>query len=242
VFVPWYHTSPAYVTNVNITNTRVSVTQVNNVYNNTVINHNATNLTYANQRVANAVTAVSHDTFVNARPVASNLAKVDPKQLASAPATHELNVKPDKASVMGSGAPARVKPPASVVNRQVVAVRAPTPPREPFAQRQPAMNVRAETPGTPATENRSQNNRSPYEPPEQVRQYQSSRPQAGPTSRPQAGPTSHPLVRQAPPPERRPEQQRSEEAKFNRWQQQRPKPAPQSHAPARAPAPQEKKH
>jgi len=232
VFVPWYRTSAAYMTNVNITNTRVSVTQVNNVYINRT---NVTNVTYANQRVANAVTAVSRETFVNARPVASNLAKVDPRQLASAPVTRELNVKPERTSVMGSGVAARVRPPASVVNRQVVAVRAPAAPRAPFSQRPTSMNVRTETPREPAAESRSEYNRSPYERPEQA-------PRQNEFSRPQARPTPNPLVRQAPPPERRPEQQRSEEEKFNRWQQQRPRPAPQSHAPSRAPAPQEKKH
>ena len=80
VYVPWYRTSPGYVNNVNVTNTRVSVTQVTNVYNTTIINNNTTNVTrinYANQRVTNAVTAVNHETFVNARPVAASMVKVD---------------------------------------------------------------------------------------------------------------------------------------------------------------------
>ena len=71
MFVPGYRCSPRYVQNVNITNTRVvNVTQVTNVYNNVYINHNTTvinNYTYA--RNETAVTAVSRDTFVNARPV-----------------------------------------------------------------------------------------------------------------------------------------------------------------------------
>ncbi len=71
VFVPGYRCSPRYVQNVNITNTRViNVTQVTTVYNNVYVNHNSTvinNYTYA--RNDRAVTAVSRDTFVNARPV-----------------------------------------------------------------------------------------------------------------------------------------------------------------------------
>jgi len=266
VFVPWYRTSPAYVNNVNITNTRVSVTQVTNVYNTTIINNRTTNITritYANQRVPSAVTAVSHETFVNARPVGSNLARVDERQLAEAPVTHQIEARPERASVLGAGAPARVRPPAAVVNRQVVAVRAPTPPRAPFAQRQAAMNVRTETPrepqpagrvpseaarpGEPAA--RASENARPSEP------VTSNRPEANiprpgnarpeevaPRAEARPAPAPHPLVRQAPPPQARPEQQRSEEEKFNRWQQQRPKPAPAP--PARSsgkPAHEEKK-
>src|SRR5579871_6888889 len=101
VFVPWYRTSPAYVNNVNVTNTRVTVTQVTNVYNTTVINNNTTNvtrITYANQRVPTAITAVSHDTFANARPVSANLAKVDTARLAEAPVTHSIPVQPVRQS------------------------------------------------------------------------------------------------------------------------------------------------
>ncbi|HWY60165.1 MAG TPA: DUF6600 domain-containing protein [Terriglobales bacterium] len=162
VFVPWYRTSPGYVNNVNITNTRVNVTQVTNVYNTTIINNNTTNVTrinYANQHVNNAVTAVSHETFVNARPVAASMVRVDQKQIESAPVVHNIaTVQPARASVMGAGRPAAVKPPAAVVNRQVVATRQPTPPRAPLAQRQAAPpNVRTETPGQPQTAARPAN-------------------------------------------------------------------------------------
>jgi len=155
VYVPWYRTSPGYVNNVNVTNTRVSVTQVTNVYNTTIINNNTTNVTrinYANQHVANSVTAVSHDTFVNARPVAASMVKVDQKQIESAPVVHNIAAQPARASVMGAGRPATFKPPAAVVNRQVVAVKQPPAPRASFEQRQAAApNVRTETPGQPQT-------------------------------------------------------------------------------------------
>ena len=70
VWVPGYRCSPRYFQNINVTNTRVvNVAEITNVYNNytrnvTVVN----NYTYAHNAVA--VTAVSRDTFVNARPVA----------------------------------------------------------------------------------------------------------------------------------------------------------------------------
>jgi FecR protein len=188
VFVPWYRTSPGYVNNVNITNTRVSVTQVTNVYNTTIINNHTTNVTrinYANQHVANAVTAVPHDAFVNARPVAASMVKVDQKQIESAPVVHNVPVQPSHASVLGAGRPATVKPPAAVVNRQVVATRQPTPPRAPLEQRQAAApNVRTETPGQPRTAARTAN-----EPP---------RP-GQPAARPPQPAASQPAHPQAPP-------------------------------------------
>jgi hypothetical protein len=129
-----------------------------------VINNKTTNVTrinYANQHVNNAVTAVSHDTFVNARPVAANIAKVDPKQLENAPVAHNVPVQPVRASVMGAGRPMTVKPPVAAVNRQVVATRQPTPPRASFEQRQTAApNVRTETPGQPQSAARNPNEAS----------------------------------------------------------------------------------
>jgi FecR protein len=169
VFVPWYRTSPAYVNNVNITNTRVNVTQVTNVYNTTIINNRTTNVTqinYANQHVNNAVTAVSHETFVNARPVGANTLRVDPKQLAAAPVTRNVAAQPVRASVMGTGRPTAAKPSATVVNRQVVATRQPTPPRAPFEQRQAAPNVRTEAPRQPQTAARTPNETSRPEQPQ----------------------------------------------------------------------------
>ena len=147
VYVPWYRTSPRYVNNVNITNTRVSVTQVTNVYN----SYNSTNVsrvTYVNQHVNNGVTVVSHDTFVNARPVHQNIVRVDARQMEQAQVVRTAPVQPVRASVMGAGATARFKPSTAVVSRQVVATRNPTPPRQSFDQRQ-AANVRTESPGTP---------------------------------------------------------------------------------------------
>jgi len=147
VYVPPYRVSRGYVNNVNITNTRVNVTQITNVYN--IYNSkttNVTHITYVNQRVNNGVTVVTHDTFVNARPVSRNLVRVDDRQITEANATHKPWVEPSRQSVMGAGGPARVRPPEAIVNRRVIATRNPTPPREPFEQRQPKENVRTETP------------------------------------------------------------------------------------------------
>ena len=126
VFVPWYHTSPRYVQNVNVTNTRVTVVQVTNVYNNYTVNH-ASNVTYVNQHVSNSVTVVNHDTFVNARPVNQNIVHVDQRTIASARVTPAAvtRVEPARQSVTGVARPVAYRPPAQALSRPVVATRQP---------------------------------------------------------------------------------------------------------------------
>ena len=259
VFVPWYRTSRVYVTNVNITNTRVNVTQVTNVYNTTIINNRTvTHVTYANQHVSNAVTAVSHDTFVNARPVGNNLVRVDERQIASAPVMHSIPVQPVRQSVIGAGRPAMARPPAATVNRPVVATRMPTPPRASFEQRQAAMNVHTVTPGTPQPVARPEaqpaprpmaNNRLEEQgtaAPEHTAQATVPRPPTTVARPPMTNNYSspHPLVKSAPPVQEQPERQQNEEQKFNKWQQQRPAasaPHPPAHT-SEPPAHESKPH
>jgi hypothetical protein len=131
VFVPGYRVSRGYVNQVNVTNTRVNITQVTNVYNNI----NVTHITYVNQRVANGVTVVSHDTFVNARPVARGVVRVNERELAEAQVVRQSPAEPVRGSVLGAGTTARFKPPAAVERRQVVATRSPAPMRPSFNQR-----------------------------------------------------------------------------------------------------------
>jgi hypothetical protein len=188
VYVPYYRGSRNYVERVNVTNTVVNVTRVTNVYN----QRNVTNITYVNQRVNNGVTLVSRDTFVNARPVARNLGRFDARQMADAPVQRGIQVQPVRASVLGSGAPARFRPPQAIVNRQVVATQRPAPARQPFEQRQAAINVRTERPsqqprqlGTPAPGNQSTDRplarpQQPVSQPEVANHPQMPRPDARP--------------------------------------------------------------
>jgi len=128
VFVPAYHVSDNYVTRVNVTNTVVERTTVVNVYHNT----NVTNVTYVNQHVGGAVTVVSHDTFVNARPVSRNVVAVPAGELAAAPVSRSVAVEPAHASIVGAGRPATALPPAAVMNRTAVVKRPPPPPAARF--------------------------------------------------------------------------------------------------------------
>jgi len=240
VYVPWYRTSPRYVNNVNITNTRVNVTQVTNVYNTTIINNNSTTVnrvTYVNQRVPNAVTAVSHDTFVNARPVHNNIVRVDENKVAEAPVVHNVPVQPVRQSVFGAGRPSNARPPANIENRPVVATRTPTAPRPSFEQRQNP-NVRTETPGRPEPGARPETPNRPA--PETNNRPEAARPEENPRTnnipRPPMNSGGHPYVRQAPPVQESPQRQQSEEQKFRTWQQQRPAPRP-SEPPRSSPHP-----
>lgn len=166
VYVPGYHVSRAYVNNINVTNTTVNITRVNNVYNTVVVNRSTTinNITYVNQRVTNGVTVVSHDAFVNARPVAQNVVRVDAREIASAPVSRMAAAEPVRSSVIGTGRPVSVRPPAAVVSRTVVAVRTPPPPPRPIEQRQVQAGghlneealVRPVAPARPAQTNQSE--------------------------------------------------------------------------------------
>ncbi len=128
VYVPPYRTSERYVQKVNVTNTTVNVVNVTNVYNNV----NVTNVTYMHQNNVQAVTAVSHDTFVNARPVGVSNVRVNAQQIQRAEVQRNFSVAPVQKSVVGGGAVTTVKPPAAVMQRQVVAKETPAPPRVPF--------------------------------------------------------------------------------------------------------------
>jgi len=145
VYCPSYHVSPRYVENVNISNTTIiNRTQVTNVYNNVYVNKtvNVTNITYQNQTVANAVTATSHQNFTSAQPVAKNMIRVDAREVASAPvAPLTPTVAPQQRSVLGTGAQARVQPPAALTSRAVVAKTAPPPPPVAFVKQQQAIQA-----------------------------------------------------------------------------------------------------
>jgi hypothetical protein len=141
VYVPAYRASPRYVQNVNVTNTTVNVVNVTNVYNNVNVNNvNVNNVTYMHQNNISAVTAVSHDTFVNARPVAAAAVRINPQQLQAAQVQRGAPVAPVQKSIVGAGAAASVMPPQGVMSRQVVAKEAPAPPPVSYAKQQQVLS------------------------------------------------------------------------------------------------------
>ena len=137
--------SDAYVTRVNVTNTVVERTTIINVYHN-----NVTNVTYMNQHVNGGVTVVSHDTFVNARPVSRNVVAVPAGELAAAPVSRSFSAPPVHASLVGEGRPATARPPAAVLNRTVVTKRTPAPAPARFQEQQGQPGAPANRGGNPA--------------------------------------------------------------------------------------------
>ena len=192
VYVPGYHVSRTYVNQVNVTNTVVNVTKVTNVYNNYTVNNNVTRITYVNQTAPNAVTAVSHETFVNARPVARNVVRVPEREIAQAPVARSVAIQPVRQSEIGAGRPSAA-PPRAVVSRQVVAIRAPSPPPTPLEKRADPLVARPVTPRPGA----SSGNIRPE--PGNVRTQPAERPEASvprqPAERPEASVPRQPAER-----------------------------------------------
>jgi hypothetical protein len=149
VYVPSYPVSRAYVTNVNISNTRVETTVVNNYYNTTVINKTTVNVTYVNQRVPGAVMATTPQAFTSAQSVSRNSVTVDARVVATAPVGYGApSVAPSRQAVLGAGVAARVRPPAAIQARAVVAKTTPPPPPPSFAKQQQAIQANGGKPIT----------------------------------------------------------------------------------------------
>jgi hypothetical protein len=202
VFVPAYHTSPTYLTQINVTNT-VIVNRIN------ITNINVTQVNYVNRTAPGAITAVQRDAFVSARPVQSAAIAVRPDMARSAAVVASVGVAPTRASVVRAAAPGTnvARPPAAIVSRPVVAKRTPPPPPVPFVQKQAALAANG---GRPLDSNQVRQIRQTQPPPARpvVRTVQarpvapappqvSSRPAAPATSAPARPPTQQP--REAPP-------------------------------------------
>ena len=128
IYRPAYRVSNNYVRNVNVTNTYITNTTVIN--NTTIIN----NPRYANQRVPGAVAAVSHDTFVSARPVGRNLVHVDQRMIAgAASSTSSIAIAPTERSHVreprDSFQNARAAAPAAAIFARPTVSRRDPPPR-----------------------------------------------------------------------------------------------------------------
>jgi len=131
VFVPAYHCSQRYVTNVNVTNTRVvNVTQVTNVYNTVIVNRTVNNTTIVNNNVhytyennARAITAVSKETFVNARPVQSAAVHVTDDQIRNVHVVENAPAAPTRTSYVSATAKVSTARPAVPLSQRPVVAR-----------------------------------------------------------------------------------------------------------------------
>jgi hypothetical protein len=155
-FIPWYGVSRGYFNRVNITNTHITnITNITNIYNNTYINNHPkrpggggggytahNNIRYANMHVRNGFTAVSRDTLVNSRPVASNAIRVAPNQLSRVSPVHAVDVKPTRTTMLGANAGrSAALPPQRAFSRPVISRATPPANRGGFRQQSPAMSA-----------------------------------------------------------------------------------------------------
>jgi len=137
VYVPWYHASHNYFTNVNVRNTTIiNNTYITNVYNDYSRGRPLTNVNYAYRQNVAAVTAVPRATFVGARPVNAARVQVNAAQLRNANVATRVGIAPTRQSFVAANAQrARVTPNAQVANRNVIARTAPPPKPAPVDRR-----------------------------------------------------------------------------------------------------------
>jgi len=235
VYVPPYRTSERYVQKVNVTNTTVNVVNVTNVYNNV----NVTKVTYMHQNNVQAVTAVSHDTFVNARPVGAATVRVNAQQIQTAEVQRNFAVAPVQRSVVGAGAVATAKPPAAVMQRQVVAKETPAPPRASFnnssSAPQPGRSFRP-TGVSPQPAQRQIQSQPPASPQQQVQPrpqlQQQTPPQQQQQIQPQPQIQQHPQQQQQLPSPQQAQRQIQSQPPAPPQQQVQPRPQLQQQTPA----------
>jgi hypothetical protein len=147
VYVPWYRTSRSYFTNINVRNTTIiNNTNITNVYNNYSNGRPINNANYAYRTNVAAVTAMSREAFVGARPVNSARVQINPNNLRNAQVVSRVRITPTQASFGVNNARARAVPTAAVLNRQVIARTAPPPRPMPIASRLQAIQSNGSQP------------------------------------------------------------------------------------------------
>jgi len=232
VYVPTYHTSPVYLTRMNVSNTVI----VNNV---NITNINVTNVTYVNRSAPGAVMAVRQDAFASAKPVQSAAITVTPEALKSAPVIAAVAVAPTRASIAPTAKPgAKIPtPPAALLASPVIAKKAPPPPPIPFAQKQAAL---ASNGGRPLDATKIQQLRQAQPPPARplVKQVQARPVQAAPPAATPRTPAAQPGRPAAPAPVQAPAPTapKSTPAAAVPPRPAEAAPAPQAPRPAAAPA------
>lgn len=200
VWVPSYHVSAVYMTNVNVTNSRViNRTVVTNVYNTTVINRTTVvNQTYTYQNSPGAVTAVSRTAFQNGEPVAKAAVQVNPQEIQHARVVQTAAITPSPRAVAGPNAPAKAsaRPPATLASRPVVTKMAPSARAIPVGRTAPAAPSAYRT--VPNAKPAPPQPARTAAPANRAAQPSASRPPAAQPNRPNAAPAEHPAPAERP--------------------------------------------
>ncbi len=147
VYFPGYYGGSGYFNRVNASNTYINQNVVNNYYGAwSSGNVNTSQMRFANSNAPRALTAMPASAFAAGRPVATSAVAVNRTTMANARVLPRAMVAPTRASLVAGSASATATPPASAVNRGVVAARAPAAPQPSFAQRQALLQKNAGQP------------------------------------------------------------------------------------------------
>jgi hypothetical protein len=141
IFIPGFHASPLFFERINMRNTIVVRTRVTSVYTNVYVNRNFTNVRYLNANSRAAVTTVPHSVLTSGRSVAGNFRPASPGTLAVRQFQHTAPFVPQREAVLGGRSATYSKPPASTMNRPLVAKVNPPAGRQSFAQQREAMGA-----------------------------------------------------------------------------------------------------
>jgi hypothetical protein len=160
-YIPPYHTSRNYFTQVNVTNIHVTnVTVINNYYNN---RRTVNNINYVNRTQPRAFVAVSASAMSSGQSVRRVAVNVPREQIEHVSMVRNAPVAPVRNSVLGVNAGRQaVAPPARAMQRQIVTKNAPPPRPIPFAAKQEAL---AKNPGRPLDRQSTQQIRATLPPP-----------------------------------------------------------------------------
>jgi FecR protein len=203
VWVPSYHVSAAYMTNVNVTNSRViNRTEITTVYNTTVVNRSsnvAVNRTYMYQSSPGAVTAVSKTAFQNGEPVAKAAVQVNAQEIQHARVVQTAAIAPTPRAVAGPSAAAKpsARPPVTLASRPVVTKMAPSARAIPVGQTKPAAasTYKSMANAKPATSQPPARTAAPANRPAQP---SAARPPAAQPNNPSAAPVARPAPAEKP--------------------------------------------
>jgi hypothetical protein len=131
-FLPAYRVSPVYLQTINVAHVNVT-------------NINVTNIRYVNRDVPGAVTAVSRETFVRARPVAPVAVAVSRDTVRTAAVLSAPPFAPERASTVGERR-GQVAVPTIAADRRVIVNRVPQPAPVPLARMPGVVDSRAPHP------------------------------------------------------------------------------------------------
>ena len=151
VYRPPYSVSRGYFTNINASNTpMIDRDRISSSYENYAQGRPAhdRDYTYGHNRVA--VTAVSRETFVHARPVEGGRLHLGNEQLSHTEIVRDITPSPTAASLTPTADHTRATVPRENFNRDVITHSAPPPPAAPFAAHLRAIERNG---GRPLTDN-----------------------------------------------------------------------------------------